>query len=59
MKNTPFSTRLPIAFRTTEREILQAAAERHGLAESTYVREVALAAARADLESQPDSRDRA
>jgi len=46
---TPASTNLPIAFKTTERQILQAAARRRGLKESTYVRVVSLAAARAEI----------
>lgn len=50
---TQATTTLPIAFKSGERALLQAAAAQVGKAESTYVRQVALVAARAQLSTDP------
>ena len=44
------STTLPIAFKSADRELLQAAAEEIGKAESTFTREAAVLVARVLLE---------
>jgi hypothetical protein len=51
------STTLPIAFKTSERRILQAAASQSGLPESTWVREIAVAAARVALQQDDTARE--
>ena len=51
----PQSTTLPIAIKTTDRALLQAAAQQLGQPESTFVREVSVLAARALLESRTEA----
>jgi uncharacterized protein (DUF1778 family) len=48
------SSTLPIAFKMSERELVQAAARQLGKPESTYVRETVIEAARAQLEHEGD-----
>ena len=51
---TPLSTTLPIAFKSGERDLVKAAASLAHKPVSTYVREAALAMARAQLDDAID-----
>lgn len=51
MTNKTRATALPIAFKPADRALLQTAAAQLGMPESTYIRQMGLAAARKQLEA--------